>query len=65
MLTRKDYKAIASIIKNHHLPQDSFATRTIVWQVAQDLADYMIGDNAHFDYARFIEACNLELTPPL
>jgi hypothetical protein len=64
MLTRKDYKTIARIIQTHHAPQDTFPVKTAVWQIAQDLADYMIGDNPRFDYQKFMQACNLEITPP-
>jgi hypothetical protein len=65
MLTRKDYKVIAKILEKHHSPQDTFQVKTVVWQIAQDLADYMIGDNPNFDFQKFMKACNLDTIPPL
>ena len=54
MLTRKDYKAIAAIIKSEkHLNRLSP-------NIPQDLAEYMANDNPKFDRDRFMDACGFD-----
>ena len=57
MLTRKDYKAIAAIIKGEmHLNKLSP-------NIALGLADYMAADNPRFNRERFVQACGYDLNP--
>jgi hypothetical protein len=47
-LTRKDYIAIASIIKRHGFSEQSY--------FIAELVDYLKRDNPLFDYQKFYEA---------
>ena len=69
-MTRKDYEAIAGIIKDncegrycsHHTGISPSAewqsARGVVNRVASQLADYMATDNPRFDRDKFIQACD-------
>ena len=66
MLTKKDFKAVAEIIKGS-LPQDKTSRndylcgkRDTLWWAANDLADYFKQENPRFDRERFMKACELE-----
>lgn len=66
MLTRKDFKAVAEIIKGS-LPQDKTSQndylcgkRDALWWAADDLADYFATQNPRFDRDRFMRACGLD-----
>lgn len=57
MFTRKHYKAIAGIIEKHHLEADTFAVKTAVWQIADELVDLFLTDNERFIPSKFMNAC--------
>lgn len=52
MMARKHYKAIAEIIKENRLKDD-----TASWRMIKKLADYFAIDNPRFDRQKFITAC--------
>lgn len=54
MLSRKDYKAIAEIMKT-----ESRGYETIPDRISEKLADYFAQDNPRFDRDRFLAACGL------
>ncbi len=62
MVTKKDFKAIAEIVKSNTHEQFKFGDDT-VWLSKQytcrDLADYFATQNPNFDRKRFMEACGL------
>ncbi len=61
MLSKKDYKAIAEIVKRCSGPDKHWGyTTTHTADMVCDLADYFAQDNPQFDWARFLEACGLE-----
>ena len=51
MLTRKDFKELAGIMREHKA--DGVMIR--------DIADFCYNSNSRFDRARFYDACGLEL----
>ena len=51
MLTRKHFKAMADILKEHRA--DGVLIR--------DMADFCYESNSNFDRARYYDACGLEL----
>jgi DNA-binding MurR/RpiR family transcriptional regulator len=51
MLTKKDYKAIAEIIRSAGYKW------LYLKRISSDLADYFEQDNPAFDRAKFINAC--------
>ena len=51
MLTRKHFKALAEILREHRA--DGVLIR--------DMADFCYSHNSNFDRARFYDACGLEL----
>jgi hypothetical protein len=55
MMTRKDYVAVSSILKEYKevIPSEEYLE--LVW----DFASYMKMDNERFDNSRFLEACNI------
>ena len=55
MLTRKDYKAIAEIVKR----QVEDESGDIAILTAYDLADYFAQENPRFARGVFLEACGL------
>ena len=62
MLSRKDYRAIAEIVKrqakayrNDNAPGHALGTEAVV----KPFADYFGQDNSRFDRARFLAACGL------
>ena len=68
MLTKKDFKAIAEIIRNESLqntkPIDGsvsviFAIQKSGSDIAQDLADYSTTQTPRFDRQKFLDACGL------
>ena len=65
-MTRKDYKAIAEVIRQNTEELDSGAERGMVVKtiqdvpkLAEDLASIMASDNPRFDRIRFLSACGL------
>lgn len=54
-MTRRDYIALAAVLKANqpHVPAPAY--RALVG----DLADMLRADNPHFDRARFYSACGL------
>ena len=54
MLTRKHFKAIAEILREHKA--DGVLVR--------DIADFCYNSNSNFDRGRFYDACDLELQAP-
>ena len=69
MLTRKHFKAIATIISHGHYGYGAcdadyynaglFDASNII---ANDLAEYFKKDNSNFNREKFLKACNLLLT---
>lgn len=55
-LTKKNYEAIASILREHIM----WDTVGVVDETAKDLADYFATDNKNFDRTRFLQACGIE-----
>ena len=51
MLTRKDFKELADILREHK------ANGVLI----RDVADFCYESNSNFDRARFYDACGLEL----
>ena len=66
MLTRKDCKSIAEIIKEHtaeHRHPHFYAWRAIDSEIlCYKLADYFVADNPLFDRERFLSACGTGVT---
>ena len=62
MLTKKDFKAIAEIIKKNTHEQFMFGGNTF-WLSKQytcrDLADYFATQNSRFDRQKFLDACGI------
>ena len=62
MLTKKDFKAVAEIIKlqitRYHV-QERYACANGVESIAYHLADYFAMQNPRFDRERFLAACGL------
>lgn len=56
MLTRKDYKAIAEIIKANTNNECAAGA----YNIGLELADYFAKDNPRFDKDKFLKACGLE-----
>lgn len=57
MFTRKHYRAIAKILKNH----DDFIERVNKYtSLCNDLADYFASDNPRFDREKFLAACGVK-----
>lgn len=63
MLTRKDFKAVAEIIKENTHERLSIGGKA-VWlskqHTCRDLANYFTTQNPRFDRERFMTACGLE-----
>jgi hypothetical protein len=57
MLTKKDFKAIATIIDNNRILIDDY--EYICDDVISDLADYLAIQNPAFDREKFITACGV------
>ena len=67
MLTKKDFKAVARIIKNYlpigHITASEVSANTIREKnkvVVKKLADYFATQNPRFDRERFFIACGLD-----
>tara|TARA_R100001163_G_C4994258_1_gene145701 strand:+ start:521 stop:700 length:180 start_codon:yes stop_codon:yes gene_type:complete len=59
MLSRKHYKAIASIIKDNTLNDDVLNESYIDKEAfINDLTSYFNSDNNRFSWERFVEACD-------
>lgn len=54
MTTRKDYRAIAAIIARQRNSEDD----QDLYRLCRELADYFADDNAAFDRAKFLDACD-------
>ncbi len=62
MLTKKDFKVVAEIIKNNLPGKDNDycdGVRAGLYYTANDLADYFATQNPRFDRERFMVACGL------
>jgi hypothetical protein len=70
MMTRKNYEAIAHILKtakNSPIIKQPFMTASSdsyeavaliwLWSIEEELANYMEDDNPNFQRTRFMEAC--------
>ena len=55
MMTRKDYVAVSSILKEYR--QSMYAEDYL--DLCTDFGKYMAQDNERFDAVRFLEACNI------
>lgn len=55
MMTRKDYVAVSSILKEYEDAMTPSDYLELVW----DFASYMKMDNERFDNSRFLDACNI------
>ena len=55
MLTKKDFKAIAEIIKRNNCWKEEYYTE----KIAKAFADYFATQNPRFDRERFMQACEL------
>jgi hypothetical protein len=55
MMTRKDYIAVSTILKEYEGAMTPSDYLELVW----DFASYMKLDNDRFDNSRFLEACNI------
>ena len=55
MMTRKDYIAVSSILKNYEDAMSPDDYLELVW----DFASYMKRDNDRFNNSIFLEACNI------
>ena len=67
MMTRKNFEAIAAIVKDEveaTLPLSDPATIVGaaygIEELAKSLADYFASDNPNFDRRRFLTACGLD-----
>lgn len=61
-MTKKDYAAIAAIIRAAHEKEAGWRPSTSLLNIARDLADHCANDNERFDRARFMLACGLKAT---
>lgn len=55
MLTRKDFKAVAEIIRSNRRD----GVESTLDNAAYELADYFATQNPRFDRSRFMQACGL------
>lgn len=66
MVTKKDFKAIAEIIKNQHqqtygnFPIADNAFNIAKTSISQELTDYFAIQNPHFDRQKFLDTCGLK-----
>ena len=58
-MTRKDFEAIAAILAEQHSHDSNSHDYLVIYDTANDLADYLATRNPHFDRARFLRACGL------
>ena len=56
MFTRQHYEAIAEIMKINST-KEVCATRLVILDIAEELANYFAQDNPRFDRQKFLEAC--------
>ena len=59
-MTKKDYIAIAEIIKTK-LDQDEITETSLIFKFIQSMADYFEQDNPRFNRGKFIHACHNNL----
>lgn len=59
MLHRKDYKAIAGIIRQSYQDEPTQSGRGAVIQLAGSFANMLANDNPLFDRERFMTACGI------
>lgn len=55
-MTRKDYKAFAAILNDHHNGSDNPVVRLSISMIAADMASVFAADNPRFDADRFMAA---------
>lgn len=60
MLHRKDYEAIAVIVKSSTKTTSDIVTYVSKSQLCHELADYFATDNSQFDRERFLSACGIK-----
>ena len=58
-MTRKDYVAIAAVIKAQADSDGNKGGHTITQNIALNIARVMAADNSRFDEARFLKACGV------
>ena len=64
MLTRKDFEAVAAVLRRQMAPTEgTFAVRTkrreTITAVAHGLADVFAADNPRFERRKFLTACGV------
>jgi len=61
MLTRKDFAAIAAIIRkaNRSMKESDSGNAFIMWELQEEIANFCEGQNPRFDSERFNEACEV------
>lgn len=55
MVSKKDFKAVAEIIKKNNCWREEYYTE----KTAIDFADYFATQNPQFDRERFLQACGI------
>ena len=55
-MSKKDYKAIAKVIKRYN-PNEMGYAHSLINEMIHDLCDYFQQDNPRFDKDKFIVAC--------
>jgi hypothetical protein len=57
-MTRKDYQAVARVIRFNYENSDDQA-KSNIREIARELADHFKTDNSRFDRQKFYEACGI------
>jgi hypothetical protein len=55
-MTRKDYKAFASILNNYHADSADPVIKLLISMIASDMSKVFAADNPRFDADRFMSA---------
>lgn len=58
-MSRKDYEAVARILRGERRDAQQEETRLVVERIARDFAALFGADNPHFDEVRFLAACEV------
>ncbi len=58
MTSRKDYEAIASIIKNNY-DVSTEPVRFVLRDMTDQIAQYFVADNSRFNREKFVIACGI------
>lgn len=59
-MTRKDYEAVARVIRFNYIGSNDESTKSDMRNIASELAIHFEQDNHRFDPQRFFEACGIE-----